>query len=85
MLSSKRDLQQLQDDSADIYMSTRFDRYLHCPDHLRDITYPEFFKWWQKTTSDENSNGGVQSGSIPHLQCRATNDFAVYISSVDQN
>ena len=45
MLKSKRNLQQLQDDSADIYMSTRFDEYLHRPDHLRDITYPEFFKW----------------------------------------
>ena len=48
MLKSKCDLQQLQDDSADIYMSTRFDAYLDRPEHFKDMIYPEFFKWWHK-------------------------------------
>ena len=67
MLKCKRDLQQLQDGSSDIYLSTRLDEYLHCPEQLKDMTYPEFFKWWRKTTSDENKKGEAQSaqGDVP--------------------
>ena len=56
MLKCKRDLLQLQEGSSDIYMSTRFDEYLHRPEDLKDMTYPEFFKWWHKSSSDENSH-----------------------------
>ena len=54
MLKSKSDLEELEGRSADVYMSTRFDDYLQHPDQLKDITYPEFFKWWCKTSSAEN-------------------------------
>ena len=82
MLRSKRDLQQLQDDSSDIYMSTRFDEYLHRPEHLKDMTYTEFFKWWRKSSTDENKKGEAQSeeGDVPHLRSRTTNDdFAEFV------
>ena len=39
MLKNKRDLQQLQDDSDDIYMSTRFKEYLHCHKHLKHYAF----------------------------------------------
>ena len=76
MLKSKRDLLQIQEGSSDIYLSTRLDEYLHRPEQLKDITYPEFFKWWRKTTSDENKKGEAQSaqGDVPHLGCQTTND-----------
>ena len=61
MLKCKRDLLQLQEGSSDIYLSTRFDEYLHRPDQLKDMTYPEFFKWWRKASSDENKKGEAQS------------------------
>ena len=75
MLKSKCDLLQLHR-----HLLARLDEYLDCPEQLKDITYPEFFKWWHKTTSDENKKGEVQSaqGDVPHLGCRTTNDdFAV--------
>ena len=76
MLKSKRDLLELEAGSPDIYMSTRFDDYLHRPEELKDMTYPEFFKWWRKSSADENKKGEAQSGDgdVPHLRCRATND-----------
>ena len=76
MLKCKRDLQQLQEGSSDIYMSTRFDEYLQRPEQLKDMTYPEFFEWWRKTNRDENRKGEVQSaeGDVPHLGYRATSD-----------
>lgn len=57
-------------------MSTRFDEYLNRPEELKQLTYPEFFKWWRKTQSDENKKGETQSadGNVPFLRCRATND-----------
>ena len=74
MLKCKRDLLQLQEGSSDIYMSTRFDEYLHRPEDLKDMTYPEFFKWWHKSSSDENKKGEAQSeeGDVPHLRTRTT-------------
>ena len=48
MLKTKRDLLQLEEGSSDIYVSTRFDEYLYRPQPLKDITYPDFFKWWRK-------------------------------------
>ena len=75
MLKSKRDLQQLEEGSSDIYM-TRLDEYLHRPEQLRNMTYPEFFQWWRKSTSNENKKGETQLGMgvDPCLGCRATND-----------
>ena len=49
MLKRKLDLLQLQEGSSDIYLSTRFDEYLHCPEDLKDMTHPEF------------SSGGVKA------------------------
>ena len=71
MLKSKRDLQQLQDDSSDIYMSTRFDEYLHRPEHLKDMTYvhrlfstmwniPNLVRNVSKNTLN-SSSGGVKA------------------------
>ena len=86
MLKCKRDLLQLQEGSSDICMSTRFDEYLHCREDLKNMTmtmtYPEFFKWWRNSSSDENKKGEAQSedGDAPHLQTRTTNDdFAEFL------
>lgn len=67
MLKYKRDLLRLQEGSSDIYM-TRFDEYLHCPEDLKDMTYPDLFKWWRKSSSDKNKKGEAQSedGDVPH-------------------
>ena len=76
MLKCKRDLLQLEEGSSDVYLSTRFDEYLYRPEQLKDMTYPEFFTWWRKTTSDENKRGEAQSaqGDVPYLGCRTIND-----------
>ena len=48
--------------SSDMYMSTRFYKYLHRPEDLKDMTYPEFFKWWHKSSSDEKKVRHNQRG-----------------------
>ena len=57
MLKCKRDLLQVEEGSSDIYMSIRFDEYLHRLEDLKDMTYPDVFKWWCKSSSDENMKG----------------------------
>ena len=47
MLKNKQDLIGLEERSSDIYMSTRLDEYLYRPKELKNLTYPEFFKWSQ--------------------------------------
>ena len=49
-------------------MSTRFDEYRYRPEDLKDITYPEFFKWWRKSSSDENKDEAQsEKRDVPHL------------------
>ena len=62
MLKCKCDLLQLQEDSSNIYMSTRFDEHLHCPEDLKNMTYPEFFKWWRKSSSDDKKGEAQRTG-----------------------
>ena len=44
MLKHSADLQHLQDDSQDIYTTTRFETYLLPSPQLTSITYPEFYQ-----------------------------------------
>ena len=83
ILKSKRDLVQLEEGSSDIYMSTKFDEYLHRPQELKDMTYPDFFKWWRKSSSDEHKKGETQSaeGNLPCLRSRNTDDFKQFIAT----
>ena len=60
-------------------MSTRFDEYLHRPQQLKDMTYPD-------------SHGGVNAvvmegetlsaeGNLPCLRSRSTDDFEQFIGA----
>ena len=42
---------------------------LHRPEDLKDMTYPDFLKWWRKSSNDENNKGEAQSGDgdVPDL------------------
>jgi len=51
MLKHSRDLQHLQPDSQDVYAATRFETYLIRSPHLSDITYQEYYRWWQLCAS----------------------------------
>ena len=55
MLKPRRDLQQLQGDSQDIYTATRFETYLVRSPQLAEITYQEYFQWWRLAVSSEQS------------------------------
>ena len=67
-------------------MSTRFDEYLYRPEDLKNMTYPEFFKWWHKSSSNENKKGEAQSEDrdAPHLQTCTTNDDSMEFVSAQE-
>ena len=62
-------------------MSTRFDEYLHRPQQLKDMTYPDFLKWWRKCRSDEHKKGEAPSaeGNLPCLRPCSTDNFEQFV------
>ena len=73
MLKPKHMLRTLPEDSDDVYATNKFDVYLRRPRELAKITYPEFFRWWRKATSQEQKTGGKLKAmiKIPCLQTRS--------------
>ena len=46
-------MQSLEADSEDVYIATRFETYLQRQPVLEEITYPDFYKWFRRATSEE--------------------------------
>ena len=53
MLKTSGQLQSLEADSGDMYIATRFETHLQKPSELEEITYPDFYKWFRRATSEE--------------------------------
>ena len=53
MFKRKSDLDILAEDSEDVYLNNRLDEYFQRPSELSALTYPEFYQWWRKGTSQE--------------------------------
>ena len=69
MLKPSHQLLHLPQDSHDIYMSNKFDAYLARPRQLAQLSYPEFFRWWQKSTSEQRKGETlVSKRSVPSLE-----------------
>ena len=53
VLKSKKLLEELPQDSEDVFYLSKFQVYLMRPEELRGITYPGFCKWWRPLSSGE--------------------------------
>ena len=80
-LKHSTDLQHLQDDSQDVYTTTRFETYLLRHPQLTSITYPEYYQWWRPAASSEQrkAESAAAKGKTHSVNPRGTDDFAAYL------
>ena len=80
MLKRKSDLNILAEDSEDVYLKNRLDEYFQRPSELSVLTYPEFYQWWRKGTSQEQkkAEAAITHGEQAALHPRGSNDFDDY-------
>ena len=55
VLKEKRLLEDLPAESEDIFYAGKFKIYLQRADHLKNLTYPDYFKWWYQVLPGEQS------------------------------
>jgi len=82
MLKTTAELKSLEADSEDIYIATRYDTYLQRPPELREMTYPNFYQWWRRTTSEEQRKAEKMavSGSAAAQKTKGADDFSDYLA-----
>ena len=91
VLKSKKLLEELPQDSEDVFYLSKFQVYLLRPEELRDITYPDFYKWWRPLSSGETQRAvrqmqqqqlatAVDSNSDSDMDCIEKGDFCEYLS-----
>ena len=81
MLKHSTDLQHLQDDSQDVYTTTRFETYLLRSPQLTSITYPEYYQWLRPAASSEQrkAESAAARGKTHSVNPRCNDDFAAYL------
>ena len=91
VLKSKKLLEELTQDTEDVLYLSKFQVYLLQPEELRDITYPDFHKWWRPLSSGETQKDvqqmqqqqlatAVDSNSDSDMDCIEKGDFCEYLS-----
>ena len=91
VLKGKKLLEELPQDSQDVFYLSKFQVYLLRPEELRDITYPDFYKWWRPLSSGETQRAvrqmqqqqlttAIDSNSDSDTECIAKGDFCEYLS-----
>ena len=77
MLKRKSDLDNLAEDSEDVYLHNRLDEYFQRPQELSALTYPEFYQWWRKGSNQEQKKGedAAARGEQAALRPRGSDDF----------
>ena len=91
VLKSKKLLEELPQDSEDVFYLNKFQVYSLRPEELRDITYPDFYKWWRPLSSGETQRAvrqmqqqqlttAVDSDSDSDMDCIEKGDFCEYLS-----
>ena len=60
VLKSKKLLEQLPPDSADVFYKSKFEVYLMRSKELRDITYPDLYRWWRQLLPSETQRAAEQ-------------------------
>ena len=91
VLKGKKLLEELPHDSEDVFYLSKFQVYLLRPEELRDITYPDFYKWWRPLSSGETQRAvrqiqqqqlttAVDSNSDSDTDCIEKGDFCEYLS-----
>ena len=73
VLKGKRLLEELPPDSQDIFYMSKFQVYLLRPEELRDITYPDMYKWWRQLLPGETQRA-VQQMEQQQLTAIASDD-----------
>ena len=53
VLKGKKQLEELPQDSQDVFYLSKFQVYLLRPEELRAITYPDLYKWWRQVLPGE--------------------------------
>ena len=91
VLKGKKLLKELPQDSQDVFYLSKFQVYLLQPEELRDITYPDFYKWWRSHSSGETQRAvqqmqqqqlitAIDSYSDSDMECIAKGDCCEYMS-----
>ena len=91
VLKGKKLLEELPHDCEDVFYLSKFQVYLLWPEELRDITYPDFYKWWRPLSSGETQRAvrqmqqqqlttAVDSNSDSDTDCIEKGDFCEYLS-----
>ena len=73
ILKGKKLLEELPADSEDIFYMSKFQVYLLRPGELRDITYPDMYKWWRQLLPGETQRA-VQQMEQQQLTAIASDD-----------
>ena len=85
MLKPKFELKNLPEDSGDVYQTNKLDQYLNRPPELSALTYPDFFRWWRKSASEEHKKGekSVHKNKVPSIDIRCKNkqDFKSFMEA----
>ena len=82
MLKTRGQLQSLEADSENVYIATRFETYLQRPPELEEITYPDFYKWFRRATSEEQRKAErmTANGSVALWKTKCADDFSDYLA-----
>ena len=80
MLKPKMQLDSMSGDGEDIYLQTKLETYLKRPPQLDSITYPEFYRWWRSSTSQEQKKAFQSALKRKPLmiKCKGPDDFQGY-------
>ena len=77
MVEPKFELNELSDDSEDIYLQTKLETY---PTQLDALTYPEFNQWWCSTTRDEQKKA-ARATSQHVIKWKSADDYKGYLDA----
>ena len=62
VLKGKKLLEELPPDSPDVYYKSKFEVYLLRAKELKDITYPDLYRWWRQLLPSEAQNAAKHIG-----------------------
>ena len=91
VLKGKKLLEDLPQDSQDVFYMSKFQVYLLRPEELNSITYPDLYKWWRQLTPGETQRAVrqmeqqqqlVEECDDSDIESNEKGDFAEYLSYV---
>ena len=89
VLKGKKLLEELPQDSQDVFYLSKFQVYLLRPEELKDITYPDLYKWWRQLLPGETQKAVqqrqqqqqlVEESDDSDIESNEKGDFGEYLS-----